>query len=815
MYKIKIIILVIVFLVSNFFILPQTSQNTVQEEDYFSYSGVPYDTVANSDDLTALFFNPAGLYFHPLQAGYYYHHNIQKNLQDHTVLVNLFGLAFSTQWRFADNGDRIRTFTLGTAFGYREIISVGFTYSWTHSNLSAINDYQSFNLGIILRPWRYLSFGVVGKTLNAPSTEFERLKSRWEVGVSIRPYTERLTISIEALVYNHILWVPRYTLEYEPIDGFSMYTSFDHNFNLLFGLRLTTNLFQFSSFSVVNQLNNRNNLARGDSVGGGILIGRETYQTKIDSIFRLLEIPLDIVFEENKKQGLLLFKESISFLDILQAIKKAENDRQINGILITGREFAGGWGQAEELHNALLYFNQKTNKPIYSFLENSGHKEYYIASVANSISMPPAATLELAGFKSDIYFFKDLLDKIGIKADFIQKGEYKTAPDIFTRTKPTEKEKEQVVAILKDLSSQFKETILTHRKDKIKSYKAIEEKGIINVIQAKQLGLIDKIEYFLDLEKRLKKNNPFWKINISNYIQTKFYNDRWAPKDQIAVLVLEGDILSGRSQVNELLNRAYVSSDEIQKVIRALKRDYKIKGVIVRINSSGGSSLASDIIWKEIQELSRVKKVIVSFSNIAASGGYYIATAVDTILTNENTITGSIGVFGGKFSFKELYAKLGIQKHTLKTNPNATIFTESDTFTKLERALLDEHLTNFYDLFISRIERSRIDLTKEQIKANANGKVYSGTKAIENKMVNKKGGLLLAVQILIEQLKLDRKYLDIVTYPREDVSIVSNLFNPNLIIPSSIQKLVHLFAKTKNVSDNKIFFLMPYNLDIQ
>ena len=312
------------------------SQEKVQLERFLQRPSIPIDSIATSDDSTALLLNPAGLSIHPLQAGYFYGHNFTANIQDHTLLLNLFGLAFSTQWRFAPSNGNIRKYTIGTGLGSTRFLSLGFAVNWFDSSGKELDGYRSLDIGLITRPTRYISIGTVGRNLNSSSTNMVNLQHRWDASLSLRPlyflpkstrnYYESLTISVEGT------WVagesirtvnPRYIFGLLPTDGVTLYGGVDHEKNLFMGLKFSQNYAQLSFQGDIlpeaaDGINGKVS-RKGNFYNVGILVGQERFKTKIEAVRYFLEIPLDIIFEEKKEDAIFLFDDHISFFELLNS----------------------------------------------------------------------------------------------------------------------------------------------------------------------------------------------------------------------------------------------------------------------------------------------------------------------------------------------------------------------------------------------------------------------------------------------------------------------------------------------------------------
>ena len=788
----------------------------LQPKRFIESPNLPYDSISSSDDITSLYFNPAGLAVHPLQIGYFYGDNREEYLRDNVLFMNFYGLAFSTQWRRAPEKYYATRYTAGTGLGGTSSFKVGTSYSWFKSNVPILDEYTQWDLGFIWRPYRWISVGGVFRSLNKRKLEIDFLSRRFEFGLGFRPIPDydNLTVSIDTTMHEGKSLkklLPRYGVEIASSSGTSLYGGWDNYSNFFFG-------FKFSQH--VSQLSMQGNFRKeeGNFYSGGILIGQERFTTSIEAISSYLEIPLDIEFKEEKKAG-FLFGGSLAFYEILNAIKIAENDAQIKGILITGRKFKGGWGQAEELRNALKRFKTKSKKPVLAFLEYAANKEYYIASVADEISMPLAGGLEVTGLKADLLFVKDLLEKVGVKADFIHVGDYKSAPEMYERSDPTKYSKEQTLKLLENLDNEIKTAILSDRKkikkDNIEKY---FNTGIFSAKKALEYGFIDNIEYYSDTARKIMGNissSYRRKISIPDYVSINFYDDRWGVRPIVAIVVIEGDIVSGKSTEAGIFSEASVGSDSVVKVINNLKVDSDVKAVVIRINSPGGSGIASDVIWKEISLLKEKKPVVISFADVAASGGYYIALAGGEIVSNKNAITGSVGVYTGKFSLKKLYQMIGVNKTVLSKNKKSAIFSETDEYTKEERDILYEHLYEFYEIFLNRVKQHRKDLTIEKVEQNARGRVFSGSEAEKNGMIDKTGGLMLALELARIKAGISAEDVQVLFVPKVESSLIELKNYDKIFIPHVLQKALRVWQSVDEVKDDKIFFMMPYDINIE
>ena len=802
--------------------IPAYGQNTQEinyANDFIHNPNLPIDSTAAADDITSMYFNPAGIGIHPLQIGVYYGNNSSEKINDYLAFLNLFGLAFSSQWRQIDPGFNAQRFTLGTGIETSNLLSIGTTYNWYHSSTTILNNFAEWDVGVILRPFRWLSVGSVARGLNIPVFQNVEIKPRLDAGVSIRPpiaqYAERLTLSADATFYfdqRIESIVPRFTAEIIPVQGFTFYGGLINFQNYFFGLKIAQNITQISFQGSIPK-------NRGQYYSGGVLIGQERFKTRFEAIQYYLQIPLNQQFQESKKNAVFFLPESLSFYEIINGIKTAIKDPQILGIIIRADNFRGGWAQAEELRSSLLEFQELSGKPVYAFIESGSNKDYYIATSAEKIFMPPAASLQLTGLKAEVYYLRGLLDLLGIEPDFMEIGDYKSAPHALSNNAPDKFEKEQMLRMLNSIQDELKRGISSRRKNiPHDSLDKFFSQGFFTSNKAKDAGFIDDIIYFPEIKEKylnLKSSLLSWKIDLKEYIKVRVYKDSWGPRPAIAILTLEGEITAVESSIPLINDNIAISEENTIQAIEKIRTNPNIKSVVIRINSPGGSGLISDILWKEIRLLQHEKPVIISLGNTAASGGYYLAVGGDEILADQTSITGSIGVYFGKFSLKNFYKKLGIHKEVYKLYEKGAILSETDKFSKDEKRLIQEQMLEFYNLFIDRIQHSRTSLSRSDIEENAKGMVYTGAEAKKRGMVDKIGGLSLAIEIARKKANLGDDYMDILTFPNNSENILSNS-KFTIPLPKIIQNAIKILNDHEKVgSSNDILFIMPYEVDIQ
>ncbi len=449
-----------------------------------------------------------------------------------------------------------------------------------------------------------------------------------------------------------------------------------------------------------------------------------------------------------------------SFTSLLTQIRKAKVDDRISGMVLDINFPDIGWGKAYELRSAIADF-KTTGKPVYAYMEIGMNREYYIATAADKIFLAPAGDLYVNGFAAEAMFFKGSLDKLGIEAEVIQIGpKYKNAPDQYTKREMGEGQQEVINAVLDEYVRQFTTAIAENRKKSVEDVKAIIDGAPYHARQAQELGLIDGALTERDVYAEMKTQLGYGEDRELRTIRTGAYKE--IPSDslglnngeRVAVVFASGAITLGNSN-DGTFGGQMAGSDTLVKAINDAADDRSIKAIVLRIDSPGGSALASDQMWHAIEHAkSKGKPVVVSMSDVAASGGYYIATNADRIVAEPTTITGSIGVFMGKPVVKGLYDWLGITNQYVTRGKNAGIFRATEKWTPEERAKMEEQTNKIYfEDFLPKVASGR-NIDVEKANSIAQGRVWTGTQAKEIGLIDEFGGFEKAVSIAKELAKL-------------------------------------------------------------
>lgn len=484
----------------------------------------------------------------------------------------------------------------------------------------------------------------------------------------------------------------------------------------------------------------------------------------------ILEIRLDEKIIENPieiESDFLPWKTNIPLClkDQINAIKRAKNDNRIRGISLKINMVDIGITQIKDFHTALNDF-KKSGKFIYSYLNNASQKSYYLASISDKIFLNPTGMIEFFGLSSEVLFFKNFADKYGIKFNIIRNGEYKSAVEPFFRNSISKENKLQISENLHDIWSQISKEISDYRKIHIDSLnKNVSELSSIIPQLAIKNRLVDELIQEVDYDILLNKKLGFSNFEKFNIISMNEYHEKTSIEtsfelNKIAVLYFSGVIMPGEDSYD-------IQSEFYKKIIRQIKEDKSIKALVLRINSPGGSANASDEILHELKLLKKKKPIVVSFSNIAASGGYYIAMQADSIFAYPTTITGSIGVVGIIPDFKQCVNNLGITSDIVQTHPNSYFYSLTYGLSKGGKKILIHSIKNFYNRFITLVSENR-KKSFRNINSIARGRIWSGKKALKNGLIDKFGDLNRAVNSASKLAKIQSFSLE--SYPKTENS---------------------------------------------
>ncbi len=476
----------------------------------------------------------------------------------------------------------------------------------------------------------------------------------------------------------------------------------------------------------------------------GVLAGGEdVVDVKSNSVIELdlSKVKYDYAGKTNFKDFQWYEDEHNGLSDVIKAIEYAKTDDDIKGISILNNTSNLGIAQTKALRDALEDY-KKSGKFVYSYADMYSQKDYYLNSVANTIYINPIGEFDFKGLSTEIMFFKDFQEKSGLKMEVIRHGKYKSAVEPFLENQMSEANKEQTMALLNSVWNSVVTEIAKSRNIPVARLNEIATGLLARTPQmALNEKLVDKVAYedvyHADIKKALKveADDDYNKVSIEEYADKIATTTKdFSTKDKIAIIYAQGEIMAGEGDVT------YIGEGSMRRSLQEARKDKNVKAIVLRIDSPGGSALTSELIWREIELTKKVKPVVVSMGNLAASGGYYIACNANKIYAESNTITGSIGVFGMLPNFTQAFNKLGIHTEQVKTHERANNYSPFVPLDDNTRAFAQESVEKIYSTFVNRVAAGR-KMTFAQVDAIGQGRVWSGQDALRIGLVDKIGGM--------------------------------------------------------------------------
>jgi len=441
-----------------------------------------------------------------------------------------------------------------------------------------------------------------------------------------------------------------------------------------------------------------------------------------------------------------------------RALSAAKSDAKIDAILLEFSGLMAGPSTLKDVRRMIEEFKSDCDKPIFSYAEVYTQKSFYLASASDSVFLQPSGLIELSGLSANVAYYKDMFGKIGIKPEIIRgsNNRFKSAVEPFIADEMSDANRLQLETLFGDLWVEYKTAIAVGRNIDVEAVQAISDSfAVQSPSSALKLGLVDGLRFEDEVKASLMKITAAKREDKINFIDYKTYNrslknDINTSKDRIAVIYAVGDIMSGRGDENT------IGSETTTKAIRKARLDKKVKAIVLRVSSPGGSALASDVIWREMKLAQEAKPVVVSMGDYAASGGYYISAPADTIVTQSNTITGSIGIFMTLFTAQELIEdKMGIHHDVVKTSQFADLYSFNRSLNENEKRKLQLMVDEGYGRFLSLVAEGR-GLDSLYVDSIGQGRVWTGRKAIELGLADLEGNLDYAIEIAAEMANLEK-----------------------------------------------------------
>jgi protease IV len=536
---------------------------------------------------------------------------------------------------------------------------------------------------------------------------------------------------------------------------------------------------------------------------------------------------------------------------LLDRIAKAKADKDVKALIVKIRTLSIGWARANELREGIKDF-RKSGKKVYAYLEEVDNKDYFVAAAADEVIIPEGGWVMIKGMAAEVTFYKSLFDKVGVKADWMQVGKYKSYGEPFTRTSMSPAFREEMTELLGDTYTLLAETIADRKKISVDAAKALIDGGPYTPRAAFEAGIVTKVSYEDGIEHQIRKDLGVKEIKVDpKYGKVKEEVDfsglagfmkmmqalagepaKKASSNlpKIAVIYASGAINTGKSSGGSILGESSMGSETVIKHLKQAEGDKTVKAIVLRVDSPGGSALASDLIWREVTRIE--KPIIASMGDVAASGGYYISMGADKVYAEPGTITGSIGVTGGKFVLGGLMDKLGVTTDTISVGKNGTIFSMTTPFSETEKAAMQRLMDETYHQFVAKAAEGR-KKPFDDIERHAGGRVYTGRQAKKLGLIDELGTLADAIasakkmggisedtksELLI--LPKAQGVLESLLGPLEDRDISTSIRVDALglggFAPEGVRQVVaKLNTLSRLLSKEPVVLVMPYLLDIR
>ncbi len=466
------------------------------------------------------------------------------------------------------------------------------------------------------------------------------------------------------------------------------------------------------------------NLEQTVSVDGGVLVWQVggSYTEERDNSF----------------MGQIQGGGDMTFSELVFTLYRAAEDESITALVMDMHGLRTDWAKIEEIRQAVGAF-QAEGKPVIAYIDAVGTRDYALACQADQVVVSPEANLMVLGISAEMAFMKDTLEKLGMEADFVHVGAYKSAPERMTRTSASVANREMITSIVDDRYEALVQMMATSRGASTETVVGWINQGMFDGPAALAAGMADTIMYYDDMFEHHFADEDVTYIEDYQLSSPK----KKHTTHKVAIIHISGVIMPGESRFDRFQGKL-AGSETVTEELQSVSEDDDIDAVILRVDSPGGSALASDLIWNEIRKLQMNKPVIVSMSGLAASGGYYVACLADSIFADPGTLTGSIGVYAGKISRTKMYEKIGVNREFITRGDNALLFSDEGGFTPAQRVLFQNQMDNFYERFLAKVADGR-DLTRDQVHDVAQGRVWTGRQGLEHGLVDELGGLRRAI----------------------------------------------------------------------
>jgi protease-4 len=643
---------------------------------------------------------------------------------------------------------------LGIAWRVSPLLTVGLGYHAFFSDRDpALDHLQTVDLGLAVRPFEWLSAGLVVRDLFSPSYGGLPVQRVYDLELVARPLSSRrveLGLGV-AMGERRQDFDPHVRLEVLPVSGLHLFAH----------LQLLTRDFYRTGSSQTDVRASvgfgfeleRVGLALGTVAGrqmdrgpGPLLAepARSAFQG-LEATLRLNGqrqppmVDVETMVVHLELEGTLSQREMV---DLVGQVRLLEQRPDVRAVLVELDGLEGGWAEMQELRG-LIQRLRRTGKKVYAFLREASQKEYYVAAAADLVLLDPAGAVRVQGMAMRSLYFRGTFDLLGVSPQFVRIAEFKSAPESFTEREASAPARAMMRSLFDDVLTQVLEDLARDRKKTPAAVRTLMDQGPYVPSRALRAGLVDELVEAGELKSMIEKRTA---SRLARPERLRRAPERWPVGPAVAVVLVEGDIVKGKSITVPLLDRRLVGDETVNEALRWARTSSTVKAVVLRVNSPGGSAWASDKMWREVARTREVKPVVVSMGDMAASGGYYVACAGDRVFAEPGTLTGSIGIFSGKFDVSGLMKKLGITEEIFaQEGKHASMESFARPYTAEERSFILDQIQYHYRRFLGAVSQGR-RMTQDQVHAVARGRVWSGQQARAKGLVDATGGLAEAIE---------------------------------------------------------------------
>ena len=704
-------------------------------------------SAALTDEPTSLVYNPAGLRHVQGPSLIYLHERSNSRSLDSdgvwaaATIADTVGVGASLESNRPNGASHRSKGALGLAFG-SEALSAGATLNFLRGG--ALGSVTTVDVGVLSRPLRWLSFGAMARSLNAPSKNGLSVAREYTLGLGLRPLHERVSVGVD-WVANEATPLTQSRMQYSVsatiVEGLRLSGGFSHSFSPATPLAAQLGLgIDFGHF--------------GYTQGAAWVDGKLDWQfvarlsaDSYGSVVPQRKIAIVNLADLGSAPGttlgsLLGMASEDRYLRLLRFLERAADDEQLAAVVFKIEGAGLGLARADEVRQAIAHLRAR-GKKTFAYALSMGDAEYLMASACDQLSAAPGAMLQVDGVRSSVTFLGGAADKLGIDVDVARVGAYKSFPDQFTRSDMSDEQREAITAYLATVTKLMERRITDSRHLSAEAWQTIVNEGLKPVSRAKALHEIDEVFVATQLDEAVTAQVPGGAV-AKNYRPFDTRDVRWGAQPTIAIIPVIGSISGGSNQNTPLSGGQVAGAASFIEALNEAVADDAVKAIVLRVDSGGGDALASDLMYRAVVEAKKKKTVIASMGDVAASGGYYVAMGAEQIFASPTTLTGSIGIFFVKPALKRLANSVGVNQESIDTGKLAGILDYVDPWTDEQRAAAQKWVDSGYDTFITEVAASR-KLEKAKVDAIARGRVWSGADAQQRGLVDQLGGLMDAI----------------------------------------------------------------------